>query len=161
MSYYTYYNSPVGRLLMECDDIALTGLWIENQKYYAVGADKNMAIYDNHPIFIEASKWLDAYFNSKTTMGCDLPLRPRGTDFQQRVWSALCTIPYGKTRTYGDIANQLNAHPRAVGGAVGRNPILIIIPCHRVLGTGGTMTGYAAGTDIKQTLLKLEKSPLA
>ena len=156
MSYYTYYNSPIGRLLLECDDMALTGLWIENQKYYAAGAGAEIRIDNDRPIFADVRRWLDAYFAGRNPNVMDIPLNPQGTDFRRRVWNELRNIPYGKTTTYGDIARKLNASPRAVGGAVGHNPISIIIPCHRVVGANNNLTGYAGGLDIKAKLLQLE-----
>ncbi len=156
--FYSYYNSPVGKLLLECNDAALTGLWIENQKYYAAGADADINIRQDHPILCRARRWLDEYFAGGNPRADDIPLAPRGTDFQQRVWAELCRIPYGATTTYGNLARQIGSSPRAVGGAVGRNPISIIIPCHRVLGAGGDITGYAGGVAAKQRLLAHEKA---
>ncbi|MDE6481642.1 MAG: methylated-DNA--[protein]-cysteine S-methyltransferase [Alphaproteobacteria bacterium] len=158
MHYYTYYDSPVGRLLLECDGTALTGLWIENQKYYAAGAADMRHIDDTQPVFDAARAWLDEYFAGAMPMVACPPLRPRGTDFQRRVWDALRHIPYGCVMTYGDIAAKLHSAPRAVGGAIGRNPISIIIPCHRVIGTNGALTGYAGGLTAKETLLRLEQN---
>lgn len=158
MHYYTYYDSPVGRLLLECDGTALTGLWIENQKYYAAGAADVRNIDDTQPVFDAARTWLDEYFAGVAPMSPCPPLRPRGTDFQRRVWDALRHIPYGRVMTYGDIAAKLHSAPRAVGGAIGRNPISIIIPCHRVIGTNGALTGYAGGLTAKEALLRLEQN---
>lgn len=158
MLYYTYYDSPVGRLLLECDGTALTGLWIENQKYYAAGAADVRNIDDTQPVFDAARAWLDEYFAGAVPMAPCPPLRPRGTDFQRHVWEALRHIPYGRVMTYGDIAAKLHSAPRAVGGAIGRNPISIIIPCHRVIGTNGALTGYAGGLTAKEALLRLEQN---
>ena len=160
MLYYDYYDSPVGRLLLECSDDALTGLWIAGQKYYAAGASADFHVTPNHPIFNKVRKWLAEYFNGKAPAPASIPLRPRGTDFQRKVWEILCSIPYGRTITYGDIAQLLNTSPRAVGGAVGRNPISIIIPCHRVIGSNNTLTGYAGGLNIKAKLLAMENIKL-
>jgi len=159
--FYAYYNSPVGKLLLECNDMALTGLWIENQKYYATGADDNIQISNDHPILVRTCQWLNEYFAGGRPNAVDIPLAPRGTDFQRHVWHALRQIPYGETVTYGDIARHIGSSPRAVGGAIGRNPISIIIPCHRVLGTGGAITGYAGGTVLKQKLLTHEHANLS
>lgn len=158
MRYYTYYDSPVGQLLLECDGTALTGLWIENQKYYAAGTMDVRNIDDEQPVFAMARTWLNEYFAGTMPMTACPPLRPRGTDFQRRVWDALRKIPYGCVMTYGDIAAQVHSAPRAVGGAIGRNPISIIIPCHRVIGANGSMTGYAGGLTTKETLLRLEQN---
>lgn len=158
MHYYTYYDSPVGRLLLECDGTALTGLWIENQKYYAAGAADVRNIDDTQPVFNAARTWLDEYFAGAMPMSPCPTLHPRGTDFQRCVWDALRHIPYGRVMTYGDIAAKLHSAPRAVGGAIGRNPISIIIPCHRVIGTNGTLTGYAGGLTAKEALLRLEQN---
>jgi len=117
---------------------------------------------DAHPLLAEARRQLTSYF-SRDLKEFDLPLRPDGTDFQHRVWAQLCRIPYGETATYGDIAARLgktNAASRAVGLANGRNPIPIVVPCHRVVGANGTLTGYAGGVDRKQTLLDLEQDAL-
>lgn len=158
MLYYTYYSSPIGKLLLECDDRALTGVWIERQKYYAYGANSDMCINDAHPIFNMARRWMDEYFSGRQPCApCPL-VAPRGTYFQQRVWCALRNIPYGTTITYSDIAKQIGSGPRAVGGAIGHNPISIIIPCHRVIGTNNNLTGYAGGLNIKERLLKIEAS---
>lgn len=158
MRYYTYYDSPVGQLLLECDGTALTGLWIKNQKYYAAGTMDMRNIDDEQPVFAMARTWLNEYFAGTMPMTACPPLRPRGTDFQRRVWDALRKIPYGRVITYGDIAAQVHSAPRAVGGAIGRNPISIIIPCHRVIGANRLMTGYAGGLTTKETLLRLEQN---
>lgn len=156
MPCYTYYNSPIGQLLLECNNAALTGLWIEGQKHYAAGSDIKIFNNNNHPIFDVTRDWLDAYFAGRNPKTINIPLKPRGTDFQKCIWDVLCTIPYGSTTTYSNIARKLNTSPRAAGGAVGRNPISIIIPCHRVVGTNNKLTGYAGGLDIKAKLLELE-----
>ena len=103
-----------------------------------------------------ARRWLDAYFAGERPDVAGLPLAPRGTAFQRRVWSALLAIPYGETRTYGELAAALGSSPRAVGSAVGKNPISVIVPCHRVLGADGSLTGYAGGLDRKRAILELE-----
>ena len=109
------------------------------------------------PLLREAARQLEAYFDGALTR-FDLPLDPHGTVFQKKLWRALETIPYGQTLTYGEMASQIDSGPRAIGGACGRNPIPIIIPCHRVLGSGGKMGGYSGhdGTDTKEFLLRLE-----
>lgn len=161
MQYITKYQSPLGEILLACDEIGLTGLWFENQKYYAQGLDfeheeKSTAFFN------ETIRWLDMYF-SGTNPDFMPKIHITGTPFQVSVWEILCKIPYGKTTTYGKIAKQaannrglLRMSAQAVGGAVGRNKISIIIPCHRVVGINGSLTGYAGGIDKKQKLLELE-----
>ena len=158
--YQTKIASPIGQLTLASDGIALTGLWIEGQKYFASTMNQDSIFVSTLPVFEEARSWLDAYF-----AGASLPplpkLAPKGSEFRQRVWKLLSEIPYGETRTYGMLARTLRekgipAAAQAVGGAVGHNPILILIPCHRVLGANGSLTGYAGGLDIKKQLLLLE-----
>ncbi len=152
MLYYTQYPSPLGQLLLTSDGEALTGLWIE--KLPPAGAAENPAL------FAAAKAWLDAYFRGENRP-IDFPIHMEGTPFRQKVWEMLKTIPYGSSTTYGAIARQLdeNMSAQAVGGAVGRNPVSIIVPCHRVLGTGGRLTGYAFGLDKKKWLLDHESIP--
>lgn len=159
--YTTTYNSPLGPLTLASDGESLTGLWLEGQKYYAatLGAPASGTL---PPVFEQASAWLDRYFRGEQP-ALTLPLAPWGSDFRKAVWDILCVIPYGEVRTYGDIAKAMAASlgkdtmsAQAVGGAVGHNPISIIIPCHRVVGTGGSLTGYAGGIDRKIKLLTLE-----
>lgn len=162
MQYTSHYTSFLGDILLAADDVGLVGLWFDKQKYYARHLDKEN-VEKETPILKETKRWLDVYFSGQEP-DFSLPLHPAGTDFQQEVWVILGEIPYGKTMTYGDIANRI-AHKRglatmsaqAVGGAVGHNPISIIIPCHRVVGTNGSLTGYAGGIDKKIALLQLEK----
>jgi len=153
--------SPLGALTLASDGEALTGLWLPGQKYFAAGLPPDAAEGSDLPVFRQTAAWLAAYF-----AGRDLPpmpaLCPSGTAFRQAVWALLSDIPYGETVTYGDLAAQmgkrgLSRSPRAVGGAVGHNPISILIPCHRVLGAGGRLTGYAGGLAAKEALLTLEK----
>lgn len=159
--YVHRWTSPLGGILLAGDGEALTGLWFEGQKYFP---DRflSRAQARRTAVFEQAERWLEAYF-SGAEPGCMPPLAPRGTAFQQEVWQILREIPYGKTVTYGEIAWQLarrrgipSMSAQAVGGAVGRNPISLMIPCHRVLGAGGRLTGYAGGTARKQALLELE-----
>lgn len=163
MYYQTYYQSPLGNLLLVCDEEGLIGLWIEGQKYFLGNIKENIIKKDNHPILIQTQKWLDDYFHQRQPSINDLKLTPKGTQFQQMVWKILCEIPYGQTMTYGEIAkkvakalNKKTMSAQAVGGAVGHNPISIIIPCHRVVGKDGSLTGYAGGIDNKIKLLQLE-----
>lgn len=154
---FTAYASPVGKLLLAADDVGLTGIWIEGAKYYAAGLAEN-AQPGNLPVLEETKRWLDLYFSGRDP-GFLPALHPQGTAFQKRVWACLVEIPYGTMTTYGAITNRLGAQKmaaRAVGGAVGRNPVSIVIPCHRVIGADGTLTGYAGGLDVKRKLLALE-----
>ena len=148
MDYFCQYHSPIGPLLLRSDGVSLTGL-----SPAPVTTDQ-----EDLPIFREARSWLDAYWDGQQPDPNSLPLDPKGTPFQQAVWRKLLTIPYGGSHTYGDIARAIG-NPRAcqaVGQAVGRNPIGIIIPCHRILGAGGQLTGFAWGIDKKKWLLRHE-----
>lgn len=162
--YQTTYHSPLGLLTLACDGTAITGLWIKGQKYFASTLPENAPTDDSLPVFIQAKEWLDTYFADDDILPPLPPLAPAGTPFRRAVWELLLEIPYGTTTTYGALASQLNlrglsASPRAVGGAVGHNPISILIPCHRVLGADGNLTGYAGGYAAKQFLLELEQGP--
>lgn len=153
------YESPVGPLRLASDGQAVTGLWMEGQKYFAAtleGAVKEESL----PIFDAARTWLDAYFAGRVPPAPP-PLSPQGSPFRQAVWRLLLEIPYGQTTTYGALAQTLRdrgvrAAAQAVGGAVGHNPISILIPCHRVVGADGSLTGYAGGVNVKWRLLNLE-----
>ena len=165
MAYISYYASPIGNILLAADGIGLTGLWFEGQKHYPVHLDKTHEEREV-PLFEMAKNWLDVYFSGREP-DLSVPLHFIGTTFQREVWKILCTIPYGQTMTYGQIAGQIAARrgvahisARAVGGAVGRNKISILVPCHRVVGTSGNLTGYAGGMDRKMELLALEKVDL-
>lgn len=160
MNYISYYPSPLGLITLASDGKALTGLWFNGQKYDRANLS---AAYEARPlpVFEQTAKWLDLYFRG---MRPDFtpPIRLNATPFRTAVWNQLLTIPYGQTVTYGALAASLSAQlssntcARAVGSAVGRNPISLIIPCHRVLGAGGRLTGYAGGVDKKLALLRLE-----
>jgi len=159
---YTFtYRSPLGILTMASEGDNIIGLWLSGQKYFAATI-KEECVNKRLPVFDKVVAWLDCYFggNAPTII---LPLAPHGTTFQQQVWRILTAIPYGKTTTYGEIAKQLAGETgkermsaQAVGGAVGHNPISIIIPCHRVMGANGNLTGYAGGIDKKIKLLEFE-----
>lgn len=149
----TTCDSPLGKLTLAADGEALVGLWLEGQKYFGAGLDLTPG---ESPVFEAAKRWLDRYFAGERPSPEELPLDPRGTEFQRRVWALLCEIPCGQTTTYGELARILESSPRAVGSAVGRNPISIIIPCHRVLGANGSLTGYAGGIERKRWLLEHE-----
>ncbi len=164
MEYTQHYASPLGGMLMASDGTALTGLWFDGQRYFARGLDsakEEKAL----PVFEETSRWLDDYFRGEAHERMP-PLRAGGTPFQMNVCALLRMIPYGKTVTYGELAAALERETgrttsaRAVGGAIGRNPISIIIPCHRVVGAAGALTGYAGGLERKARLLALEQEPL-
>ena len=153
------YDSPVGEMLLAARDGALTGLWFQGQKHFPAAAE-TMIPQPDDPALAAAARWLDRYFAGKRPAISDLTLAPAGSAFQKAVWAMLCEIPYGKLTTYGEIARQLAAQrglphmsAQAVGGAVGRNPISVIIPCHRVVGASGSLTGYAGGVDVKRRLL--------
>lgn len=155
MKYRGTYQSPLGPITLASDGDSLTGLWFEDQRYYPndlAGESEEADL----PVFRQVKAWLDVYFSGRDP-GPVPPVRPAGTDFQREVWATLAAIPYGRTRTYGDIARELGrTSPRAVGSAVGRNPISILVPCHRVVGADGSLTGYAGGTERKTALLELE-----
>lgn len=161
MQYTTKYQSPVGEILLACDKIGLMGLWLEGEKFYALSLDPEHEERET-PVFQETKLWLDVYFSGREPDFLP-PLHMLGTPFQLSVWKMICTIPYGRTTTYCDIAKQIAKErglPRmsaqAVGGAAGHNKISIIVPCHRVVGTNGSLTGYAGGLDKKMALLALE-----
>ncbi len=154
--YLTEYSSPVGRLTLACAGGALTGLWIEGQRYFARTLPNGAAAGGSSGTLAQAAGWLDRYFAGERPSPFELYLLPRGSAFQRAVWRLLLDVPYGETTTYGAWAARLGTSPRAVGSAVGRNPISIIIPCHRALGAGGRLTGYAGGTDKKLWLLRHE-----
>lgn len=162
MTYTLHYNSPVGRILLAGREDALTGLWLEGQKYFAATLPAETAERET-PLLRQTAQWLDRYFAGKRPALTELPLAPEGSAFRREVWQLLGEIPYGEVTTYGGIAAKLAA-PRgaahvsaqAVGGAVGHNPIAILIPCHRVVGADGSLTGYAGGIAAKQWLLAHE-----
>ena len=150
MFYSTNYESPLGELLILSDGEAICEVSF-------TGDDKNYVVSDDLAIFTKVKNWLDDYFNGLNPE-IDFKLKPEGTEFRLKVWKILCEIPYGETVTYGEIASRIsdNMAAQAVGGAVGANPIAILIPCHRVLGKNGKLTGYSAGLDKKIELLKIE-----
>lgn len=161
MQYVSHYSSPLGDLLLAADDIGLTGLWFEGQKYFARSLNGRHEEKDS-PLFKEVKRWLDIYFAGNEP-DFTPPLHFVGTEFQREVWQILCAVPYGQTTTYSGIAKILAARrgvsrisAQAIGGAVGRNKISIIVPCHRVVGANGNLTGYAGGIDRKIKLLTLE-----
>lgn len=165
MHYTTNYTSPVGQLTLASDGDNLTGLWLAGQKYFCAAVDGHAQTENNLSIFNAAKEWLDGYFAGENPALSKLSLAPAGGDFRREVWKLLREIPYGTVTTYGEIAKKIALKMRkksmsaqAVGGAVGHNPISIIIPCHRVIGGNGSLTGYAGGVHIKQKLLELESA---
>ena len=161
----TRYASPLGTIFLAADNGALAGLWLEGQKYFAATLDEAAVERDDLPVFRQAAAWLDAYF-AKQPLPDLPPLAPKGSDFRQAVWRLLLEIPYGQVTTYGALAQILrdrgiSAAAQAVGGAVGHNPISLLIPCHRVVGTGGSLTGYAGGIVRKMQLLRLEGADMS
>lgn len=161
MQYIMTYQSPLGEILLAADDTGLTGLWFAGAKYYGRGLDRE---HEEKivPVFEEARHWLDIYFSGREP-DFTPTLHLKGTPFQMEVWGILCGIPYGRTTTYGGIAKKIagdrgvpGMSAQAVGGAVGHNQVSIIVPCHRVVGADGKLTGYAGGIDRKTKLLMLE-----
>ena len=163
--YISHFCSKLGEMTLASDGEALTGLWFDGQKHFPRGLEE-AGKDDFQPVFDDTRRWLDIYFTGREP-DFKPQLRPVGTAFQQWVWQTLLRIPYGETTTYGAIAKLLASETdsssmsaQAVGNAVGRNPILIIIPCHRVIGADGNLTGYAGGIKRKQALLQLEKADM-
>lgn len=156
--FWTELPSPLGELTLSAENEAMTGLWISTSPQCPVFPAT--AYQPKLSLFQETQHWLDVYFSGRDA-GRLPPLSPKGSAFSLAVWSLLREIPYGKTRTYGELSRALqtrgiSSSPQAIGGAVGRNPILILIPCHRVIGADGSLTGYSGGLEAKRTLLRLE-----
>ena len=152
--YFAEYDSPVGKLLLTSDGASLTGIWMNRDGAFCSGEEP--------PVLTQVRRWLDAYFRGEPGE-VTFPLNPEGTSFQKLIWDMLLEIPFGQTRTYGDLAREAASRmgkgkmsAQAVGGAVGRNPISIVIPCHRIIGASGRLTGYAGGLDKKKWLLTHE-----
>lgn len=166
MIYITYYKSPIENILLAAKNEKLIGAWFENQNNNLLNFKDEIKETEKNEILIKTKKWLDKYFNGEKPSILDLEIEPIGGEFRQRVWNILCEIPYGKTITYGDIAKRIaketnkKMSAQAVGGAIGHNPIAIIIPCHRVIGASGNLTGYAGGIERKAFLLKHENNEL-
>jgi len=162
MTFISDYNSPLGKIVLASDGENLIGLWFDEQKYF--GSRLLPPIETRElPIFLTTKRWLDAYFAGENPDFVP-PLRLIGTPFQQTVWQLLQKIPYGQTTTYGNLSreickltNRQRMSAQAIGGAVGRNPISLIVPCHRVVGANGALIGYAGGIERKQFLLELER----
>lgn len=162
-SYITEYNSDlIGKLILVSDGDALDGCWFENERYLGHARAEELVRKDDLPVFAKTRRWLDHYFAGEAPNPRELPLGSKITPFQMRVREAMLDIPYGQTITYGDIANRLRQETgkrqaaQAVGGAVGRNQLCVIVPCHRVMGAGGNLTGFGGGLETKVKLLKHE-----
>jgi len=167
MYYFTTYHSPIGEIYIVSDETHLVGAWLEGQKYFQGNLKEQPQMKENLPVLEKAKQWFADYFAGKRPDSASLPLKPQGSEFRQTVWKILCEIPYGETTTYGSIAGKVvermgreKMSAQAIGGAVGHNPLSIIIPCHRVVGTDGSLTGYAGGIDLKMKLLHHEGVPM-
>lgn len=163
MAYYSYYHSPIGKIYLLCRESALAGRWFEGQKYFALSPLAKEAVPDDGGYMPRVKQALDMYFAGENPDMKKLNLAPAGGEFRRIVWELLRRIPYGQTVTYGSLAKKAaqimgksSMSAQAVGGAVGHNPISVIVPCHRVLGSDGSLTGYAGGTDKKLWLLRHE-----
>lgn len=164
MMYYGIYESFLGNITLVADSDNLMGLWIEGQKYFLRNVKGDLIRKEDLSVLVQTKAWLDRYFAKERPNIKELPLAPQGSLFQQTIWNLLCEIPYGTLITYKALAqkaaimlNKTTMSAQAVGGAVGHNPISIIIPCHRVVGSNGSLTGYAGGMDKKISLLELEE----
>lgn len=167
MTYIRHYTSPLGGITLSSDGTAITGLWFDGQKYFGATLPPDPKEQEL-PIFAQTRHWLDLYFRGDIPDFTPPLAPPKATVFRSAVWEILRTIPYGHTMTYGAIADQMakqmglaSMSAQAVGGAVGHNPISLLIPCHRVVGTNGSLTGYAGGIDKKIALLRLEKADIS
>jgi len=163
MYYFNYYDSPVGRVTVAGDDDHIIGLWLEHQRFYMDMLQGQVAAEKETGVISLAKNWLDHYFSGRKPGIHELPIKFIGSDFRTEVWQMLTEIPYGEVITYGELANAIARKrgigimsAQAVGGAVGRNPISIIVPCHRVIGANGNLTGYSGGVITKIKLLELE-----
>ena len=164
MLYVMDYVAPIGNLKIVSDEKSIIGLWIQGQKYFQSTIINEEISIETVLILEQAKQWLNRYFAREKPLPKELSLKPKGSDFRNLVWEILCKIPYGEVTTYGEIAKEVaqkmhkeKMSAQAVGGAVGHNPISIIIPCHRVIGTNGNLTGYAGGIELKKKLLDFEK----
>ena len=180
MYYKSFYDSPIGKLTLVSDEKNLVGLWMEGQKYYESTLPEECPVMCMEDFLLQSitdmntcaaygvlqavKVWLDQYFAGEKPQVSELPLAPVGSIFRQQVWKLMCEIPYGEVVTYGELARRLavrigreSMSAQAIGGAVGHNPISIIIPCHRVVGANGSLTGYAGGIERKARLLEMER----
>lgn len=162
--FYTNYKSPLGKIIIIGNSQNICGVYFEGQKYFLYKIREDLIENNDLEIFKLTKHWLDRYFKKENPKISEIPIAPIGTNFQKLIWEILCKIPYGETSSYGEIAkkaakilNKEKISAQAVGGAIGHNPISIIIPCHRVIGANGNLTGYAGGIDRKIKLLELEK----
>lgn len=162
------YDSPVGELWLASDGHSLVGLWMTGQKYFGGAIADSMTEKPNEPVLVAVAAWLDRYFAGEKPSVSELSLAPAGSDFRRQVFEILMEIPYGEVTTYGEIAKRIakaggrqTFSAQSVGGAVGHNPISIIIPCHRVIGADGSLTGYAGGTARKIQLLEHEGADMS
>lgn len=162
MYFSTQYDSPLGVITIVCSEVALVALRLPGQSPFH--QDATPVSPGEHPILHQAVRWLDRYFGGERTNNHAIPLNPEGTPFQKTVWQLLLEIPYGQTATYGELAlkaatvlGKSRMSAQAVGQAVGANPIAILIPCHRCLGAGRKLTGYAGGLHLKRALLEMEE----
>lgn len=162
MYYWTSYASPLGEMTLAATDTLLLGVWFVGQKHYFGTYKQEGFQVGANAVLQKGVRWLDDYFSGRQPGPWQVPINLAGTMFRRRVWQTLCQIPYGRTQTYAGLADLLQnatgtvVSPQAVGAAVGCNPLAIIIPCHRVIGTGGVLGGYAAGTERKRRLLYSE-----
>lgn len=163
MYYKTQYNSPIGQITLASDGENLAGLWFDAQKHFGGKIIDKLIENDDIKIFHYTKLWLNDYFKGAKPQTSAIPLAPAGTLFQKKIWRILCKIPYGEVLTYKDIAQEFASQnrlktmsSRAIGAAIGHNPISIIIPCHRVIASNGKLKGYAGGIEKKLALLKLE-----
>lgn len=162
----TYETGLIGELTLASDGNSIVGCWFENDRLFGDTVDEPFEPNDELPVFGDAKAWLDRYFKGENPSIDELPLRPNGTEFRHLVWGKLKAIPYGTTTTYGDIARELEFETgrrmsnQAVGGAVGHNPLCVIVPCHRVMGAKGNLTGFGGGIDTKVKLLEHEHADM-
>jgi methylated-DNA-[protein]-cysteine S-methyltransferase len=161
--YYSYCESPLGDILISCNENSITGLWIRRPDNGLDSLHEKMVRMDSHPVLLKAARWVDDYFAGKKPDVSGLSLAPEGSGFRQLVWKLLLNIPYGEVVTYGSLAKEAarlmgkeKMSAQAIGGAVGNNPISIIIPCHRVVGANKKLTGYGGGIHLKVMLLEHE-----
>lgn len=163
MYYQAHFESPLGGMTLVSDGKYLAGVWFDGQKYFKSTIKEEMSRRDDLPVLEKTKEWLQRYFEGRNPDASKLPLAPSGSEFQKEIWKLLQEIPYGQVTTYGTLAAKIaekrncsSLSAQAVGGAVGHNPISIIIPCHRVIGANGSLTGYAGGIEKKIKLLELE-----
>lgn len=165
MDYTAQYNSPMGEMTMASDGEGLTGLWFEGQRFFGATLTREHEVQEDLPVFDMTRRWLEIFFEGKCP-NFTPPLILQGSDFRLRVWRQLLQVPYGNTTTYGELARRLaeesdtRVSAQAVGGAVGHNPIALIVPCHRVVGSDGSLTGYEGGLERKMRLLALERQEI-